>query len=411
MPETISACLIVQNEEERLPAALRSVAFCDEVVVVDGGSSDRTVELAREAGAKVIENPWPGYGAQRNVALDHATSDWVLELDADERILPELQEEIRRFLVDPPARYDMCTMPQFHRFLGAELRPSMKYPFYRGRMFRRGAYRHGETRAVHEGLWPKGPVWPFEHEMSHELAGSWREALHDVVTYARLEASVHPRCTSPAQLVTGMVLRPAAKLAYRLLVDGGWRDGWQGVTRIVLDCGHDSVVWLFRALPGPRDEPDASSLPGSGHFAQQRPPAYGGVLVLGVASGRRAAARVAGWLERAGREGVDVSLVTEVPAQALPGASPATDVPPPEGGFRVRQLTRFGPVQLARALEAERQIRGEPDALVVAGRAARAYLRMVPRFLRGQLPPVDPAEEPVAVKRRLEARREQSPGT
>jgi glycosyl transferase family 2 len=411
LPETITACLIVQDEEARLPAALDSVAFCDEVVVVDGGSTDRTVEVAREAGAKVIENPWPGYGAQRNVALDHATSDWVLEIDADERILPELQREIRRFLEDPPTRYDMCTLPQFHRFLGAELRPSMKYPFYRGRMFRRGSYRHGETRAVHEGLWPRGPVWPFEHEMSHELAESWQEALRDAWTYARLEASVHPRCVSPAQLVQGMVLRPAAKLGYRLIVDGGWRDGWQGVMRIALDCAHDSLVWMFRALPGPRREPDASSVQGSRHFAQQRPPAYGGVLVVGLASGRRATARVTGWLERAAREGVDVALVTDVPARDGPQPAREGSPPPRDRGFRVRRLPRFGPVSLARALEAERQVRGEPDALVVEGGAARAYLRFVPRFLRGQVPPVDPGEAPDAVKRRLEARREQSPGT
>ena len=88
---TVCACIIARDEEERLPAALASVAFCDEVVVVDSGSRDRTVELAREAGARVIEHPWHGFGVQRNVALDNATADWVLEVDADERVTPRLQ--------------------------------------------------------------------------------------------------------------------------------------------------------------------------------------------------------------------------------------------------------------------------------------------------------------------------------
>ena len=70
----ISACLIVQDEQQDMAGALESVSFCDEIVVVDGGSTDRTIEIAREHGAKVIENPWPGFAAQRNVALDAATA-------------------------------------------------------------------------------------------------------------------------------------------------------------------------------------------------------------------------------------------------------------------------------------------------------------------------------------------------
>jgi hypothetical protein len=101
--ERITACLIVQDEQEHLPAALDSVAFCDEVVVVDGGSADGTVEIARAAGAKVIENPWPGYAIQRNVALDAATSEWVIEVDADERVSPQLRASIERLLAAPPS--------------------------------------------------------------------------------------------------------------------------------------------------------------------------------------------------------------------------------------------------------------------------------------------------------------------
>ena len=89
---TISACLIVLNEEEALPETLANVEFCDEVIVIDSGSSDATREIAREASAVVIENPWLGFAAQRNLAPGRAGSDWILELDAGERVTPELRQ-------------------------------------------------------------------------------------------------------------------------------------------------------------------------------------------------------------------------------------------------------------------------------------------------------------------------------
>lgn len=383
MADTVSACLIVRDEEERLPGALDSVAFCDEIVVVDSGSTDRTIEIARAAGARVVENPWPGFGAQRNVALDHATSDWVLEIDADERILPELQREIRQFLDDPPAGYDLCVLPQFHHFLGAELRASMKYPHYRPRLFRRGCYRHDESRTVHEGLWPTGPVWPFEHDMSHELAGSMREALRDIRNYARLEASVLPPPDSTASLVVGIVARPTAKFAFRVVVDGGWRDGARGLVRIALDCLSDAYVWILRTRKRGSDGAAAK-----GHFAADRPPGWGTPVVVGVASGRRAADRTQAWLAAAAQEGIDVALIADVAAEG-------------RGPVRVRHLPRFGPLLLARALEAERQVRGQADALLVDGRVARALMRLMPASVQGRGAPIAPEEDQADVSRRL----------
>jgi Glycosyl transferase family 2 len=385
LAETISACLIVKDEEERLPAALASVAFCDQIVVVDSGSADRTREIAREAGALVVENPWPGYSAQRNVALDHADGDWVLEVDADEQITPPLQQEIRRFLDSPPEGYEICAMPQFHRFLGGELRHSMKYPAYRTRMFRRGAYRHDEARAVHEGLWPVGPVWPFEHDMSHELAESWGEALHDARNYARLEASLLPPAPSAVAKLKGTVARPAAKFWFRLIVDGGWRDGWRGVARIGLDCLSDSMVWIRRSRTLP--DPGAAGEAADGHFAGARPSGWGTPVVIGVCSGARAAARAGEWLAEARREGIDVALVTNATA----------------GGqaVRTRRIEHFGPLRLARALEAERQLRGQCDALLVEGRLARLLVRAVPAALQGRSPCIEIGEPVAAAKRRL----------
>ena len=151
--ETVCACIIARDEEERLPGALESVAFCDELVVVDSGSHDRTAEIARAAGAKLVVHPFRTFGKQRNVAIDHATSNWILEVDADERITPRLRAEIEAFLAAVPAGVDICGVPCRDLLLGGPLGPSAKYPKYRLRLFRRGRYYHDETR---EG--PRGPV-------------------------------------------------------------------------------------------------------------------------------------------------------------------------------------------------------------------------------------------------------------
>ena len=151
-------------------------------------------EIARAAGALVVENPWPGFAAQRNVALDHASGDWVLEIDADERVSPDLGAEIRRMLADPPGEeIRMAALPMRDVFLGRPLGPSARYPRYRHRLFRREAFRHDESRTVHEGLWPDGPVLPLDGELEHLLATTWREALDDAIAYARLESRQHGR--------------------------------------------------------------------------------------------------------------------------------------------------------------------------------------------------------------------------
>src|ERR1700684_4246437 len=118
---TISACIITRDEASSLPDCLASVAFCDEIVVVDSGSLDATTAIARGAGALVVDQPWLGFAAQRNVALDHASGAWVLEVDADERVSPELRAEILRFLADVPAGVDLGALPRREILVGHRL--------------------------------------------------------------------------------------------------------------------------------------------------------------------------------------------------------------------------------------------------------------------------------------------------
>ena len=364
--------MIASDEERRLPACLGSLDFCDEIVVVDGGSRDRTAEIARAAGALVVENPWPGFAAQRNVALDHAHGDWILEIDADERVSPDLGAEIRRMLADPPgAEIRMAAIPMRDVFLRRPLGPSARYPRYRHRLFRREAFRHDESRTVHEGLWPDGPVLPLEGELEHLLATTWREALADAIAYARLESRQQGR-PGPLGVLKGAVLRPTAKLAYRALLYGGWRDGARGLGKIWLECAADSLATLYGLRGGSGEH-------SGGHGAE--PPRVGPVRLVGIGIGASAGARLGPWLSEAAEAGADVALIC--------GRST------PDSAVRVRQVSGIGPGALARALDAEDQLR-PIDAVVPAGARERRLLDISPGALKGAVQPLSPAQAPDA---------------
>lgn len=375
LPESLTACVIALDEEERLPACLQSLSFCDEVVVVDGGSGDRTVAIAREAGAHVIESPWRGFAAQRNVALDLARGEWVFEVDADERVTPALATAIRAFLDDPPAGVRMTAIPMRDVFLGGKLGPAARYPRYRHRLFRRGAFRHDESRAVHEGLWPDGPTVPLDGELEHLLASSWREALRDALAYARLEARQRSR-PGPAETLVGVLARPAAKLVYRVLLLGAWRDGWRGLAKVWLECAADALATVYR-LRGAATEGGAEG------FGQEAP-RVGSPRLVGVAFGAARSARLAGWLTEAAKAGADVALISP--------HSPDSDE------LRARRLASRGPGELVRALDAEDQLR-PIDALVPAGRRERWALRLAPGSLRGIVASFDFDSDPTEAAR------------
>jgi hypothetical protein len=380
--DLISACLIVQDEQERLPAALDSVSFCDEVIVVDGGSRDRTVEIAQSAGARVIENPWPGFAIQRNLALDAATSEWVLEIDADERISPRLRESIQALLADPPPDVNMVVFALRNHLLGGPLGPSAKYPAYRSRLFRRGAYRHDESRAVHEGLEPRERPAILDGDLEHVLATSPREALVDAWRYARLESAHVSAPASPLGYVKGMLLRPVAKFAYRTVVDGGWRDGWRGMLKISLDVGTDALVWTL-VLAGRGGTVEDASRHDEGHFGRRYVGPVKVVAVAGRGSATQAALRR---LEELRRCGADVALVSE---ESPAGAEiPTGAEPPARGEIPWQTVSRLGPLALIRALEAEMQLR-PIDTVIPFGRRAQLLLRLLPGGFRPQIADLD----------------------
>ncbi len=185
----ISVYILAYNEIDKIEAAVNSVLWADEIVVVDSGSTDGTADRARELGARVVQEPFTGFGAQRNAALKHVTHEWIFSLDSDERCTPEARDEILKIIADPSSPA-VWLVPRRNWFFGRWIMHSGWHPDYRQpQLFRRGAMRYTEE-LVHEGYEVLGGA-----KVGHMRASIWQvpfrnlaEALHKANRYSSLGA-------------------------------------------------------------------------------------------------------------------------------------------------------------------------------------------------------------------------------
>jgi glycosyltransferase involved in cell wall biosynthesis len=224
MPQ-ISATIITLNEEGRIAEAIASLACCDEVIVVDSGSSDRTRDIATKLGARVITRNWEGYSKQKNFAAAQSRHDWILSIDADERVSAELSEEILRWKT-ADSRFAAMSMPRRAFYLGRWIRHSGWYPDRKIRLYdRRHARWQGDF--VHESMVVDGPVGRLHHDLLHLPYRNWQDHLDHVDHYTRLaaaEARKQGKRGNPVRLV----LAPPASFLKTLFRRGGVWDGWRG---------------------------------------------------------------------------------------------------------------------------------------------------------------------------------------
>lgn len=180
----LSLIVITHNESARLQRCLQSAAFADEVVLVDSGSTDGTQDLARSLGARVIESAeWPGFGPQKNRALAAATGEWVLSLDADEWLSPELALSIQAVMAGPASEAQAYTLQRLSSFCGQWMRHSGWYPDRVTRLFRRGA-AHFSDDLVHERLIVDGVTRPLAGDLLHESIPSLDVAIDKMNRYS-----------------------------------------------------------------------------------------------------------------------------------------------------------------------------------------------------------------------------------
>lgn len=179
---SLSIIIITHNEAQNIQACLKSVAFADEIVVLDSGSTDDTVQLAHAMDACVSTSPdWPGFGVQKNRALALATSDWVLSVDADERVTPALQAEIEAVLKAPA--FDVYAFPRLSSYCGQYMHHSGWYPDRVTRLFRRQTARFSDD-LVHEKILSSSPVGQLNSNLLHESFRNLESVLDKVNRYS-----------------------------------------------------------------------------------------------------------------------------------------------------------------------------------------------------------------------------------
>lgn len=176
----VSVTIITRDEAANIEACLASVAWADEVLVVDCGSTDRTVDLAKAKGVRVVVKDWPGYGAQKNFAATQAAHHWILSVDADERVTPELATEIRARLAGQVSAAGF-RIPRVTFHLGRWIRTTDWYPDYQLRLYDRRRARWKERR-VHESVTADGPVEDLANDLQHF---AYRDITHHHQTMDR----------------------------------------------------------------------------------------------------------------------------------------------------------------------------------------------------------------------------------
>lgn len=224
--DTLSVAVITLNEADRITALLESVAFADEIVIVDSGSEDATTELAVAHGARVIEKSWAGFTEQKNFALEQCTSDWILSLDGDEALSPALAAEIQEILSLKNQPFQAYDLPRLSRYLGRWIRHGGWYPDRKLRLIKRGK-GSWQGDQVHEKLAAPGPIGHLNNNLLHFV---YRDMADQIATINRFSAlAAKERGPSgPAGLAVG-VLHCLGKFLECYLWKRGFADGPAGL--------------------------------------------------------------------------------------------------------------------------------------------------------------------------------------
>lgn len=247
---SLSAVVITRNEERHLPDCLASLRWADEVLVLDSFSTDRTVAIAREAGAQVEQRPFKNFAAQRDSALQLVRGDWVFFVDADERVTPELRDEIQRLLSGDATALSGTAgywIPRKNYIFGAWVQHSGWYPDRQLRLMRRNQARYDASRPVHELVQLDGSAGELAGHLIHlnyETVGEFVRKQETYARYAALQLSARGIRARPHHFI----LQPLREFRRRFVSLQGYRDGWRGWLLSVLMAWYTFEVYRVLAV-------------------------------------------------------------------------------------------------------------------------------------------------------------------
>lgn len=222
----ISVNIICKNEEKNIEDCLKSVLWADEIIVVDGESEDKTVEIARKYSKNVYVNKWEGFAKQRQFALDKSLKEWVLVLDADERCSNELREEIHSIINTNDIKYNGFKLPRKSFFLSKWIKHGGWYPGYQKRFFRKEQTKISD-RLVHEGYEIEGEVGVLKGDILHYTVQSISDYMSRVNKYSTLQAE--EKKDRRIVKFSDLLFRPITTFFVQFIIRGGFKDGVHGL--------------------------------------------------------------------------------------------------------------------------------------------------------------------------------------
>ena len=245
----LSACIITFNEADRIDDCIASLAFCNEIIIVDSFSTDATCEIATRMGARLLQRPFNGYRSQKQFAIEQATHDWVLCLDADERISDELRSAIEAARAHNFSDAQGFRFARLSQYFGKFLRRGNAYPDRVLRLFDR---RHGGWRGkreVHEAASIDGRVHTLPGDLIHYPYRSLDQQLSKTQRYARMMAEYDYARGKRASLV-GLVLSPAWRFWRGYVLRLGFLDGWHGLVYAYMRANYvrqkTIMLWMLQ---------------------------------------------------------------------------------------------------------------------------------------------------------------------
>jgi glycosyltransferase involved in cell wall biosynthesis len=256
----LSAVVVAQDEEAMLPDCLASLRFCDEVLVIDGGSRDRTREAATAGGARVIERAFDHFSAQHEFAREQARGSWVLSIDADERVTPELARRAREIADAPPDQPGPVAwaIPFKNHFRGVWLRHGGLWPDRHLRLFRRDRCRYDPALRVHEKLLVHGPLGELEAPVLHYSWSSLAHCLRKSERYAE-QAALALHQQGERATAFDLVLRPLWRLLRGYVLRLGFLDGQAGAVvafaRAYELYARSARLWELSRFPDAQKDP------------------------------------------------------------------------------------------------------------------------------------------------------------
>lgn len=225
MREKISAIIIAGNEEKNIRECLESVSWCDEIILVDSESTDRTVEIAKEFTDKIFIKKWEGFAVQKRFSLEKASNEWVISVDADERVSPQLKNEIEKIL-DSNAQFDGFKIPRENYFLNKKIKYCGWGNDFQLRLFKKSKAKVTD-RKVHEGFIVDGNVGKLDNALIHYTHQKISETINKINHYSTLEAEEKfgKKKVKPLQILT----HPIAAFLNHFISRKGYKDGVHGL--------------------------------------------------------------------------------------------------------------------------------------------------------------------------------------